>query len=242
MQPDTKTKLIEQRFIIGEQTLSVFKSLQKTMVELKKEYPYLAGIGFFGSQTKGLQRSDSDFDIIIFYKAERMSEDSGRLDEWETIVNRLEDSIQEKEESIRKKIDFRVRIPNGGLKVNIDERNIDRYFRDLTEALIGVSYKHTSSDVAALKYLLSIPTVQNLLSPFLFSIGDDVYQARQYIISKFEHIPNGDSYFSFLMGCLNLFERTHSEKEKSSPQYVRLPNTTAEAKKFFINKRKTKAL
>jgi predicted nucleotidyltransferase len=39
------------------------KRLRATLQELKSDYPYLSGLSFFGSRTKGTEHSKSDYDV-----------------------------------------------------------------------------------------------------------------------------------------------------------------------------------
>src|SRR5215469_1536883 len=67
----TETARSRRRFAIDAENLELFLLLKATLPDVQKQFPFIKGVGFFGSRTKGKTRSTdsempSDIDICLF--------------------------------------------------------------------------------------------------------------------------------------------------------------------------------
>lgn len=63
---EAKTGLEQERFVVYPDSMKGMKSLKSEFGILKQDYPYLSGLGFFGSRTKGKEHEGSDLMYLYF--------------------------------------------------------------------------------------------------------------------------------------------------------------------------------
>lgn len=217
---ELKTSPLEQkRFPLTERSLVIMKKAKEVFAELKVEFPYLSGVGFFGSRARGLERPDSDMDACIFYDANQLLIDTNIDSEMVRIKDRFSEVMG---------------VPLGqhtGWKKNLSQEktDIDIYNFFKFAKMVG-----NRNRVEAIAVLERIPETQNLFSRFFLGVGDKVYDNRQYILDQFSEVPEGDKYFELLMGSLASFERDNRPNRSDVPLYTRYPKTIADAREYFL--------
>ena len=58
---------------LDKRSYAIRKDVQEAVRETKKEYPAVAGFTLFGSRTKGMERENSDVDVILFRDVDHMT-------------------------------------------------------------------------------------------------------------------------------------------------------------------------
>lgn len=207
-------RLEQKRFIVKPESLGIMKRVRDSIPTLQKDYPYLRGVGFYGSRTTGMENRDgkiSDMDMCLFF------DDTDYQG-----IPVYNDLMSTKDEIMKitgvKTEPFLINIS----RANTDS-NIDMFSRLANHALThGQSYLD-----------LSLP-VSDLVYQFYFAVGDDVYKSRAYILNKLKTLPRGEEYFQVLMNTLTRRERFCSTRKYPMPNYDRMPKTIAEAEKYFF--------
>lgn len=219
--------LEEKRFIIHPESMSGMKRLRSTFGELQQSYPFLSGLSFFGSRTKGTEDDFSDYDVCLFYNSDRMDERGGNRKEWLAITRNLQNELDSP-------IDHRIHDFFGGLRVDISKESTDSdlaTFMDVTRPLLT----HYADEHTVLDFMANQPT-HNIMYRFFLTIGTEVYSNRSYIFDQLKALPKdeGEQYFEMLMQNLGNFERGH-EQWVVTPPFTDYPQTIVEAEKYFIN-------
>lgn len=217
---ELKTSPLEQkRFPVTEGSLEVMKKARDVFAELKVEFPYLSGVGFFGSRTRGMERSDSDMDACIFYDANQLLIDTNIDNEMARIRDRFSEVTG---------------VPLGqhiGWSKDLSQEKTDIDIYNFFKFAGMVGNRNRGEAIAVLE---RIPETQNLFSRFFLAVGDGVYDNRQYILDQFSEVPEGDKYFGLLMGSLASFERDNRPDRSDIPLYTRYPQTIVAAREYFL--------
>lgn len=214
------------RFVVNPQSIEGMKKLRATFQGLKQKYPYLSGLGFFGSRTKGTEHEGSDYDVCVFYNSDRINDlRLGTRDQWRDIRNTL---IQ----NLGAQIDHRIEDPSAGVRINISKVKTKSEIEELLNAAKPLLNKEIDEDT--LLKNVGIPPIQNLYSRFFLCTGDEVYENRKSIFDQLKTDPNGDKYFSMLMKAMAWFERGNDKAQ--TPRYNRYPQTIDEAEKYFLSR------
>lgn len=220
------SKLEQKRFVINPESMEGMKFLRETFLELQGDHPFLSGLGFFGSRTKGTEKPDSDYDVCIFYNSDRLEFGRGTKDEWGQIINRLESQL-----NIH--LDRHVQDSSAGSRINISQERTDQAFDTFRWAVKPFLDRPADSFIQNVWF---IPPVQDLYSRFFLTVGNEVYENRRYLFNRLKTDPKGEFYFQVLMGCLGHFERDNDGNHKvSTPNYPGYPQTIEDAEKYFLN-------
>ncbi len=216
MKETLPASLEKKRFIIHPESLKAMKGVRDSFAELKKKYPYLSGLSFFGSRTKGTESEGSDFDLIVFYNSDKMRS-SEKVDSHGHILNSL----------IRKSFLSDIDMDKVDISRKETMNEIDYFIKVADRALQG-AYNP--------RHLLfwSRP----LVTRFYLAIGDGLYENRRLILDKFKSMGHeGDKYFAMLMDVLGASERNNDREGKEYvPRYDRYPKFITEAEKYFTVK------
>lgn len=213
-----------KRFIIKTESVEGMSIVKDTLKKLGEQYPYLSGIGFFGSRVKGTDSQVSDFDICVFYNSDRMDPDMRSKDDWREITETLE-----KELGI--KIDRHILDPSGGLRINLSEKSTLKQIEMFVQAAESIVGQDVNIDTLLKE--VGIPPVQDLYSRFFLAVGDEVYKNRKFILDELEKKKQGDDYLRILMRSLASFERGNDPSKVNTPQYEGYPKTIEEARDYF---------
>lgn len=226
--PESTDKQLEQkRFVVSPDSISGMKKLRETLTELQEEYPYLSGLGFFGSRTKGKEHPGSDYDICLFYNMDTLAKNLGTgrpiiREAWTRIREELSGQLGAKLD--KNFLDFRVNIGKSSVYDRV------RLFIE-TAAQFEKTY---DIETVTEKVGTTSPT-QNLFSEFFLSVGEEVYESRKWILEQLKAHPQGDKYLKMLMESLAWFERGDNRISKAhTPPYNRYPQTIEQAEKFFL--------
>ena len=211
--PESMDQQLEQkRFVINPESMAGMKRLRSTFAELKEEYPWLSGLGFFGSRTKGIGHDESDLDVCIFFNSDKM-DTAWYFGDWATIAGKLQ-------EGLGIKLDKKLKHPMQGQYVDISTRSTEEQIKSFIK---GVDENWFAP-------------IGNLFFRFFLTVGDEVYLNREYVLDHFESIPEGNKYFRVLMKDMSRFERGNSADKPSTPNYKRYPKNIKQARKYFITK------
>lgn len=227
MTETTHIQLEQKRFVVNLESMTKFKKLAVAFLELKQEYPWLSGLGFFGSRTKGKDRMESDFDICVFYNTNRMNALSvGVKQDWNQIIEKLEQQASAK-------LDRRLKDWAGGLRIDISQEATKSRLKMFKDA----AKPHIDQDIDdGVLNAVGIPPTQDLYSRFFLVVGDEVYENRKYILDQLKASPDGEKYFQILMKSLAWFERQNDDQSKpKTPNYEGYPTTLEEAENYFLS-------
>ncbi|MEX2007448.1 MAG: nucleotidyltransferase domain-containing protein [Candidatus Levyibacteriota bacterium] len=224
-------KLEQKRFVVNPESLGGMEKIKSTFNELKEEFPWLSGLGFFGSRTKGMESEGSDYDICVFYNMNRMPEEKqvllGGTEDWDRIRERIE-------KGLGVKLDSRFSRLAGGLHINISKGATNNRVENFIKA--AEPFVNRKVDKTELMHAIGIPSTQDLYSQFFLAVGDEVYESRKYILDQLRDHENGEEYFKMLMDALGWFERGLDQPSKPHIPYRRYPQTIEQAEKYFLTK------
>lgn len=209
MPEEVAEQLETKRFISNPESRRLMDEAKSIFSEQKKLHPYLSGISFFGSRTKGMEGESSDLDLIVF-----INED-----------NNVGPHISEKSikdiftNGINSKVDIKV--------FDISERETQRS----VESFIRFIYPY--KDLSSAASLTNIYFF-SLCARFFLAVGNDVYKNRQFILDQFKASPNGEACFQILMQGLEAFERDRDRPERmQAPDYSGYPKSIRQAEQYF---------
>lgn len=216
-----------RRFVVNPDSLKEMKALRNSFRELKIDHPYLSGIGFFGSRTKGVENLDitdkdvgeSDIDFYVFYNRDRFK---GSL-EYGNVYSFCKRKLA-------------ARYEPHILLHDISRRNTDYLFNEFIKETIYF----INGDDRELKWSPRMAIDEDfsgieLTTRFHLGIGDDLYENRKYIIDKFKNVSDGYKHFALLMDVLEATERT--DYRPGMPVYRNIPKALARAEKYFTLKK-----
>lgn len=213
-------RLEQKRFSVSPESIELMGRAKSIFLDLQQGAPYLEGISFFGSRTKGLEKQDSDLDAIVFYNPYKFPiSDENQESQLLAVRNRIS-----KELGVELGDHLGWSQSLGREKTDIDLFRYARFARGL---------KNIPKDDAA-KILSTIPEAQNIFSRFFLGVGDGLYENRKYILDQISQDKDGDEQFSLLMGAMSVFERDNRAGREDVPQYSGLPATVEEARKYFL--------
>lgn len=66
---------LNSRFTIDKESTDIFNWLREDLKQVQKQYPFIKGLGFFGSRTLGRNHAKSDIDLCVFYDTSEPSID-----------------------------------------------------------------------------------------------------------------------------------------------------------------------
>lgn len=232
MPESTDAQLEQKRFVINPESMVAMKQVRDALPKLKAEYPFLMGVSFFGSRTKGKEREGSDLDIRIFY-------DSDKSLELSNTFNGLLPAVPHVSREKKAQLQGSIRVISGlnldqhdGLLVDISRERTDKYLELFTDYVKQFIENNTVDD--NIQDLAAIPPAQNLYGQFFLAVGEGVYKNRAYVMDRFRSMPQGEQYFQVLMKCMSSFERGGTKHPV--PEYKRLPQTIDEAQRYFLTR------
>jgi len=189
----------DKRFTIHPESLERFKSLRERFTLLQNKYPYVSGLGFFGSRTKGTETDTSDFDICIFYNSERITTtELGTPAEWSVIIDELQATLDTA-------IDHRIHSPSDGLRIDISTAHTISTLEMFIEAVENAS--SLTTDETTILESIDTPAVRDLCARFFLAVGDELYANRILVLDHLQALPDGDKYLRLLMKSLANFEQ-----------------------------------
>lgn len=216
--------LVDHRFIMHRESREGFNRLRSAFSEAQKIYPYLSGFGLFGSRTKGTEHFKSDYDISFFCNLERMSLlQLDNREEWWNIRRTLE-------QKLGGRIDNGIVSPSSGMQIDISKKSTDKQIKMFIKAASNIVDQDVDESTMVRSAGLAS---QDIYSRFLLTVGDEVYENRQYILDTLKAVPNGDGYFRILMRFLDWHERGDLMKVQT-PRYGGYPQSIAEAEEYFL--------
>lgn len=231
MLESTDTQLEKKRFVISPESIAGMKRLRGCFLELKQQYPFLSGLGFFGSRTKGKENEKSDFDICIFYDSSKIHlPTQKRREDWDQIKTKLG-------KQINTHLDWNLLNEPPTVIIDINPeitRNDFELFIQSATPFINRDVNSLGRFELLINRIGSI-SIHQLYLRFILAVGDEVYSNRRYILEQFKTTPNGDKYFQIFMKLLALHERG-TEVRYSVPTYTHYPQTIEQAEKYFLTK------
>jgi hypothetical protein len=248
---DLSLKLETSRFQISNESLEFMKKSRIHLQELQKTKPEVLGLGFFGSRVTKNEHDESDLDCMIFYDGSAYDKkevnkpvynpntgefdykkvilDEPEMHDKDTIYRQLRSSLYEINYEDSSPIPYE--IPNS---VDISDTGIKRSIKNFDQLLIIKNTPDNAELALFGKEGKPRGAVWEMISPFLLSIGDGVYNARTKILNELEKMENGEQIWKEIMFCLSYIERDNSTKKRGPlPKYKFYPQTIEEAKKFF---------
>ena len=210
----------QNRFNITPESIDLMQKTKGVFEEIKQDIPYLSGVVFFGSRTKGKENLHSDMDIIIFYDANKINSPTG--------------DITEKLLEVKDRISQVVGIPIGShvgweKNLSVEKTDIDIYkYIRFAQTLNNMPREK------AVEIIGSNPEAQNLFSRFFLGIGEGLYKNRAYILDQFKGVSEGDLEFGLLMDALATFEADNRIETSNRSEYRRLPKTVEDARNYFL--------
>jgi hypothetical protein len=245
----TINKLELHRFVISPESFEVMDEIKEFFLELQHDYPELKSMAFFGSRTLGKEHArsvetiehsglgkatniipESDYDIILFYDADEMSEFESGIQKKDRTKE-----IQSKFIGFSKHLKAEKELSQS---IHLNAINISK---SATEAAIREYKKQILA--AKLKPPLVIYFNLNESNPFftlaarfLLSIGN-VKLVREPIIADFENGESGEYFWKILMKVLNEFERPVEKEGKVEPTGLpayKYPTSLKAARKYFL--------
>lgn len=228
MSESTDARLEQKRFVINPDSMQAMKHIREALPQLQADYPFLMGVSFFGSRTKGKEIEGSDLDIRIFYNSDK-SKDLTTIPEIPPTPYVSRDSKAQLQIKIREVSGLDLD-QHDGLLVNISREKTDNYLELFTDYVKQFIDSNSVDD--NIHDLAAIPPAQNLYSQFFLAVGEGIYENRAYIMERLRQTPEGEKYFQVLMKCLASFER--GGEKHSTPKYERLPQSIEEAERYFL--------
>lgn len=219
-------ELEAHRFRINPESLGKMRNVVMLLDELKKEYPFLVAVAFFGSRTVARETATSDLDFVAFYDSRQLSADMKATEEWRELLNQAIGVI------------FRSHESNVGgycpaVCADIDPSQLEEGLDALSEILFtDLAF---GTDDALENYVRLAP----LCVYFFISPMPEVLQTRRDILLRLAKRPDGKEVFSMLMESLRAYERrtfSFDEKKESPgplPRYSYLPRTIEEGLDYF---------
>lgn len=220
------------RFRPHQESLAVLKDIREKLKGVQGHDPAIRGLAFFGSRVLGVEKEDSDVDIVVFYDSD--------------IQKRTQTKVTTKNIERRLKVGKTLgTYPVGPMEywgqktskrffsLDIAPSSLDKKIQEFV-ALTDTLTNHFTQqiDIGKLNWRLGLRALE-FASLFFLSIGDSVYQARKHMLDELEKLPNGDAYFATLMKLVSFLERGISSKRKL-PVFSGYPQTIADARKYFI--------
>lgn len=226
MAEDNISQLEQKRFVINSESMQGLKDMRHVFTQLQQQYPWLSGLGFFGSRTKGQERSNSDFDTVVFYNSDRIHNiPDGTPAQWADIFAILRGNNRNLDSHL---------LNSNELRVNISQERTDHQLEMFKEVTASLLNQEVDDDTLIDK--VNVPPTENLVLRFFMAVGDEVYQSRRYILEKLKADPNGEKYFQVLIKYLAWFERESKDPVRPAISYKRYPQSIEEAEQFFLTK------
>src|SRR3989338_3548302 len=204
--------LENKRFVVSPESIGLIKDVKAVFLERQKQFPFLSGVGFYGSRVLGREKKASDIDIILFYNSQRASgfNQSGVFFNFAINLGHIPNETDIKTLDLNP---AKIASDLASFKAEIDRRLISGESLNLGE----------------------YGPAKGIFSVFHLAVGDEVYITRKNILNSFRKMNEGDIYFAALMN--NLFQWERSEKNPNRiPIYQNVPQTVSEAEKFFVTK------
>ncbi|MBI4097918.1 MAG: hypothetical protein HY426_02655 [Candidatus Levybacteria bacterium] len=221
----TVNQLEQKRFVINPESVEAMKRARSAFAGLQQDYPYLSGLSFFGSRTKGREKIESDMDMCIFYDSSRITD---------LHLGPTRDLFYFKK--IKQTLYESVGIPLDEAKsvIGISKENTQKNIKSFVKVAKPLINRSVDTDTLVDK--VDIGFTQNIIFRFFLAVGDDVYISRHYVLDRFEQMPEGEQYFQILMRYLAWFERYDNPRKYFVPQFSGYPKTIEEARKYFLTK------
>lgn len=216
MVEDAVRRLETKRFHINSKSRDRINEINNELEKARQKRPWLSGVSFFGSRTKGVEGDSSDMDICLFVNSHKMPGDKR---------NKHVAAVYRFFSRNNTQVDCVVDISSSRTKYVVNT---------FLSRLLYVSFKCASGRESESNKADSLleKSGYELRSRFHLACGSEVYENRGLILSLFEmHLLNNLG-FEFVMKYLAWFERGSSQKI-DVPEYMRYPKTIAEAREYF---------
>lgn len=216
-----------QRFATTPESMKIMKGVVGNLEAAREANPAVQGVGFMGSRTKGLERPDSDLDLLIFYDRSIDYIGADDLDRLTIGTGVRPDATDDGELMFR----FGVNIAQKVLKEEVVE--LDKAVSLITKenlANLSMSELFPALDQRDIRPFI------NVVSLFHLAAGKPVYRARRYVFDQLEQYETADQIMSLIGDLLNYDERELArEKHPATPLYENFPQTLPAARNYFIN-------
>jgi hypothetical protein len=229
----TPNRLETKRFVINPESLEAMKRVRDALPSLQEQYPFLAGVSFFGSRINGMEREGSDLDLYICIDISKIRSAINAHESAVDVAREFARGVSE----ITPKMQKIAEITLGTSRLeplDIDKKSTD----DAMRRFVSSAKDYLGEDVTdeEIDDITFDEPAQDLFIRFFLSVGDGIYKSRTYIINRFREMPRGEEYFRVLMRCLGRFERSSDSEKYVTPQYAGLPKTLDQAEKYFLGK------
>lgn len=240
------------------------RALRDGLAEAKKEIPEIRGLSFFGSRTRGQERTDpehpSDLDMVVFYDGSAYAEDSsggftvdacGHITINQTAMERISQK-RKAYKALHKRIESYYASKLGELGSPVDygraEYGTSQELKNRTILPVDIAPEEVRgmirlfvNDVDA-RVLVNYPTpaittnaAWRLVGLFSLAAGNAILQARKYVLETWKADPKGELYFRSLMQSLAYIERLSAAKRgRVMVEYQRYPQTIEEGERIFL--------
>lgn len=217
------SRVEQKRFPINSQSLELMKGLRDVFTEMQEQRPYLSGLGFFGSRTRGQEHNSSDIDLVIFYDSSKFPKKTTPLKNPNFVIESFKGRLIQAGNGVK------IHMVVDDISQKITEKYIEELIssrpRQIFERIVG---KDPKTD-------LGVPVSQlSLAGRFFLAIGNDIYRSRRFILERLKAMPDGDRYWQILMGALAKVESGSRRRKGNHRQYQRYPQTIEEAEWYFL--------
>ncbi|MBI1982327.1 MAG: nucleotidyltransferase domain-containing protein [Candidatus Levybacteria bacterium] len=212
-----------KRFSIHPESMFFMNGLRAAFMKFNRQYPYISGLGFFGSRTRGQEHEKSDIDLIIFSDSSKFPKRTKPLEDPYFIIETFKGRLIQAGNGIRIHM----------AEDDISERTTERCIKELAasrprrifDRIVGIDPK-TNLGVSLLEL--------SLASRFFLAVGDDIYRSRKFILDKLKTMPDGDRCWKIIMDALAKIESGSRRKKGNHRQYQEYPQTIEEAERYFL--------
>lgn len=216
-----------QRFVTTPESMKIMKGVVGNLPYAREANPAVQGVGFMGSRTKGLERPDSDLDLLVFYDRSIDYIGTDDLDRLTIGTGVRPDSTNDGELMFS----FGVNIAQKVLKEEVVE--LDKAVSIIAREDLASS---TTAELFPILHQRDIRSFRNVVSLFHLAAGKPVYRARRYVFDQLEQYETADQIMSLVGDLLNYDERELArEKHPATPLYQDFPQTLPAARNYFIN-------
>jgi predicted nucleotidyltransferase len=223
------------RFIITPESREMLNGIREQLPRIQEESPWVEGVGFFGSRTRGQENESSDLDVIVFYNSDFDSTNVVHERDVESLTDSVGATVNLHpfEDDHVKNVPFRYDISSTNLRndiVKLEEaiqivKDDGNDILSLTPRQVLDRAEDHGSDLGNLDYL------------FMLAVGDDVYKARKFVLDQLAQTPDGDTAIAFISNILNYKERDRARKKRpDTPDYDNYPTTIEAARKYYRTK------
>lgn len=266
MDQHSERYLHTHRFNISKQSLTLLKSLRKTLPELQKEYKIIQGLSFFGSRTTGLEKENdqnqpeqlgSDLDICVFYDGSvfgNQAQANEPIPKGTLAINHVtrDLKIDRRKSQHQELLNWARYRFAAELQKSVKERIIslmDYKIKQEGESIFIVDISEDATLRSLNAFYNSLQSKEDqfsdenkkLLSRFFLGVGEGLYGNRQFIFDQLKKRSDSNQLLQTLMRRLGEFERTR-DVLINKPKTIIIPfevypQTIDEAERYFLTRR-----